>query len=158
MSQAMLLNDVIEWTQKFAKESKEVRPRDPHNIVKNILIRKGWEPEKYKPSMKSKLFEYLDEWYTLSVKKLPKPATSGLRKNPLLIKVLSHKHSRNSGGKTVLSNGWEVFSKPSVNGFETIAYNQRLNKETYPLLSPNVNNAFINHYEVVDDVISGEIS
>lgn len=52
------------------------------SIVKGILIRKGWDPDKYLPNMKDDLNYYLDQWYELSVKKLPAPATAARRRNP----------------------------------------------------------------------------
>lgn len=65
-------SDIEEWSI--------LNTRDPE-IVENICIRKGWDPTKYSSSMKSALFDWLDQWYTLSIKKLSTPATS-LRRNP----------------------------------------------------------------------------
>jgi len=49
--------------------------------VEAILKRKGWDLDKYLPSMEDDLNYYLDQWYELSVKKLPAPATAR-RRNP----------------------------------------------------------------------------
>lgn len=50
--------------------------------VEGILIRNGWNPESYRDSMEKDLFYWLDQWYTLSVKNLPQPATN-YKKNPI---------------------------------------------------------------------------
>lgn len=49
--------------------------------VEDILIRGGWNPDLYQSHMIDDLYNYLDDWYTLSIKNLPKPATSR-RRNP----------------------------------------------------------------------------
>lgn len=67
--------DIAEWASNHG--------RDP-SAVESILIRKGWDPSRYLPGMKGDLFHYLNEWYTLAVKKLPAPATS-LRRNPVVL-------------------------------------------------------------------------
>jgi len=67
------------WEQDIASWASR-NNRDP-DTVEGILLSKGWKPKKYQASMKEDLFYYLDQWYTLAVKKLPKPATN-LRKNP----------------------------------------------------------------------------
>lgn len=66
------LEDVEEW----AKSNN----RNPSK-VEAICIRHGWNPEKYTSRMKDELFDWLDDWYTLSIKKLSKPATR-YQKNP----------------------------------------------------------------------------
>lgn len=67
------------WGQHVA--SWAAKNNKKPSIVKGILIRKGWDPEKYLPSMEKDLNYYLDQWYELSVKKLPTPATAR-RRNP----------------------------------------------------------------------------
>jgi hypothetical protein len=64
--------DIEEWSQNNQRDAE---------TVSGICVRKGWEPEKYLPSMKKQLFDWLDQWYTLSIKKLPPPATAS-RRNP----------------------------------------------------------------------------
>jgi len=64
--------DIANWADRNS--------RNPEKVEK-ICIRKGWDPNSYTPSMQKNLFEWLDAWYTLSVKTLPSPATS--RKNPI---------------------------------------------------------------------------
>lgn len=63
--------DIEEWAS--------TNNRDPSK-VEAICLRNGWIPEKYHSEMKDDLFDFLNQWYTLSIKKLPKPAT--YRKNP----------------------------------------------------------------------------
>lgn len=50
------------------------KKRDPEK-VKRILRKHKWLAGSYSPDMKSKLETWLNSWYTLSIKKLPKPAT-----------------------------------------------------------------------------------
>lgn len=68
------------WGQHIA--SWAVRNDKKPSAVKGILIRKGWDPDKYLPNMKDDLNYYLDQWYELSIKKLPAPATAARRRNP----------------------------------------------------------------------------
>lgn len=65
-------SDIEDWAQRHQRSPE---------TVSAICIRKGWEPDKYHSAMKRQLFDWLDLWYTLSVKKLPTPATS-LKRNP----------------------------------------------------------------------------
>lgn len=67
------------WKEHIQVYSKS-RNRDPAK-VEAILLRKGWKPSLYREEMREQLFDFLDKWYTLSVKNLPAPATS-LRRNP----------------------------------------------------------------------------
>jgi len=66
--------DIQEWSNKRGKD---------HEKQEKILIFDGWEPEKYRSSMKASLFSYLDKWHLLSDKDMPTPLTSSqLRQNP----------------------------------------------------------------------------
>ena len=69
--------DIVSWAKKAGRDPDE---------VEGILIKGhkgvGWDPKTYQPSMKNDLYHYLQQWYTLSVKKLPIPATA-VRKNPI---------------------------------------------------------------------------
>lgn len=67
------------WDQHIEQYAAR-NDKDPSR-VEGILIRGGWEPAQYHASMKSELFDYLDDWYTLSIKTLPTPATQN-RRNP----------------------------------------------------------------------------
>lgn len=69
----------MSWEQDI-EEWSENNDRDPTKVEK-ICIRHGWRPEKYLPEMKSDLNYWLDQWYTLSIKTLPQPATN-FRRNP----------------------------------------------------------------------------
>jgi len=69
----------MSWDSDIDEYCK-LRGREPQH-VRTILKRKAWNKKLYQPSMKSELFEFLDKWYTLSIKKLPSPATN--RKNPI---------------------------------------------------------------------------
>jgi hypothetical protein len=142
----------LEHIREWAKRHK----RDPKKVEK-ILIREGWSRNKYKPSMKQKLFNYLDEWYTLSIKSLPKPATS-YKRNPLSIYVVDDIFSPDGFARTVFSNGWIIDSRPSKKGFTSVAFNKELNKETYPEKTKSLIGFVLNHHNMIDDVIAGEIS
>lgn len=61
--------------------------------TEKVAIRGGWNPQKYKSSMRRSLHKWLTEWYTLSIKKLPEPATA--RRNP--IKLNNFKKLRRLG-------------------------------------------------------------
>jgi hypothetical protein len=141
---------IREWTAKYAEETGEADLRDPYNIDKNILRHNGWDPDAYDPSMKPDLFRYLDMWYKLSEKTMPKPATAP--------KVITNSFSGDEGlGETALSNGWTVTSKPRDSFFISLAFNEQLNKEIYPLYSHSISELNINHYVLVDDIIAGVI-
>lgn len=64
-------NDIDDYCRSRGKERQK---------VVGILTRKGWDSQNYHSSMKDNLFGWLDQWYTLSIKKLPEPAT--IRRNP----------------------------------------------------------------------------
>jgi hypothetical protein len=86
--------DIAFWADRNGRKADK---------VEKIAINKGWEPKKYQSSMRAALIDYLDNWYTLSVKVLPEPATKNVknRKNPL----------RTNGQKyTKLSNGWRIWT------------------------------------------------
>lgn len=68
-------NDINEYCQS--------RDKDLSKVI-GILTRKGWDPYNYRASMKTDLFNWLDQWYTLSVKNLPAPATK-YKRNPVEI-------------------------------------------------------------------------
>ena len=74
--------DITAWAKKNNKDPK---------IVEKIVIRKGWEPTKYLSSMRDNLHSYLDQWYTLSIKALPTPATNN-RKNPVPLSLMVIPH------------------------------------------------------------------
>lgn len=86
--------DIIEYCQSRQKEKRK---------VEGILTRKGWESQDYHSSMKDSLFEWLDQWYTLSVKKLPAPATS-YQPNPTEAPPKIYRHM------TRLPGGWLVLT------------------------------------------------
>jgi len=56
--------------------------------VERILVRGGWEPDLYHSTMRDDLFSWLDSWYYLATKVLPRPATAA----PL---ELIHKKEKN---------------------------------------------------------------
>lgn len=71
-----LTRDIRSWIRlTFNKITAERLRR-----IRNILKRSGWNLSQYHSSMKSDLHKWLTDWYTLSVKRLPQPAT--LRQNP----------------------------------------------------------------------------
>ncbi len=67
----MWLEHIEDYSENRKKDAKR---------VEGILIKGGWDSSTYKSRMKKDLFRYLDDWYTLSIKTLPVPAT--LRRNP----------------------------------------------------------------------------
>lgn len=127
--------DIAEWAKKH--------DRDPA-IVENILIKKGWKPAKYQPTMKSELFHYLNEWYTLSVKTLPTPATKGRRRNPIEVFNL----------ETELASGWTIITESNKQGtkFRTYAFNSQLDVTTPTIFSTSRTKAFIFHDDLAVDL------
>lgn len=104
-------SDIAEWARKHQQEP---------SVMEGIALRKGWEPSKYKASMKSSLFDFLTKWYTLSVKTLPEPATAK-RRNPAPSNVEKY---------TKLSNGWRIWTFDSGDElFTTIASDGKSYKE-----------------------------
>jgi hypothetical protein len=85
--------DISSWANRNDREVDK---------VEKIAIREGWKPKNYRPSMKDALFDYLDKWYTLSIKILPEPATKN-RRNPSQIKIQGSKFTK-------LSNGWKIWT------------------------------------------------
>jgi hypothetical protein len=78
--------DIKDWVRKWFKTN------DPKQIARTRAIaEQKWDPnydpsiqkdpDGYDSSMRKDLHHWLDNWYTLSVKDMPKPAT--LRKNPI---------------------------------------------------------------------------
>jgi hypothetical protein len=98
-------SDIAAWAKRNNK--------DPER-VSNIAMRKGWDPNRYTASMQKQLFDYLDKWYTLSVKVLPTPATA-LRRNPVdlsdPIEIVE------------LQSGWTIWVIPEGDKYTTIASN-----------------------------------
>jgi len=66
------IEDVTGWAR--------LNGRDPKK-VERILLRHGWNPQRYRAEMRTNLNHWLDQWYTLSIKTLPSPATAR-KKNP----------------------------------------------------------------------------
>ena len=102
-------DDIASWAAKNGQEPE---------TVGSIATGKGWEPNKYQPSMKRALFDYLDQWYTLSVKTLPAPATKNAkRRNPA--------RSAHVQKFTKLSNGWKIWILQDKNSYthSTVASN-----------------------------------
>ena len=66
-------SDIKEWPSTHRRDVDR---------QKGILLDDGCDPNKYQPSMKKELFEYLDKWHTLHIKNMPQPATSKRRRNP----------------------------------------------------------------------------
>lgn len=95
--------DIIEYCQSREKEKRK---------VEGILIRKGWELQNYNSSMKDSLFEWLDQWYTLSIKNLPTPATS-YRSNPTKTSSKAYRHM------TRLPGGWLILTSYARGKFLT---------------------------------------
>ena len=122
-------NDIAEWAHKHQQEP---------SVMEKIAIKKGWDASKYKPSMKSELFDFLTKWYTLSVKTLPEPATSKLRKNPTPDNIEKY---------TKLSNGWRIWTLENGQLFTTIASNGQKYKE---FTDNDLNTAFKLHDSFVD--------
>lgn len=130
------------WKSDVKKWAK-ANDRDP-SVVEGILVKNGWVPAKYTASMKEQLNYYLDQWYTLSVKTLPKPATNNKRRNP------SHRFTL----ETPLESGWVVLteSNKSGNKFRTLAFNEALQISTPQVLSRSRTEAFLFHDGLAEDL------
>lgn len=108
--------------------------------VEGILVRKGWNPENYRASMRDSLFSYLDKWYTLSIKNLPEPAT---KRNP----AQSYEHT------TELPDGWEVRTNSSIDGFLTTV--TQFGRLVYRTLDSSIIDAETTHVECIEDIYEG---
>jgi hypothetical protein len=116
--------DIAFWANNNGREA---------NKVEKIAINKGWEPKKYQTSMRPALLDYLDNWYTLSVKVLPEPATKSVknRKNPFKkysdddLEAKQHwdraLRANNCQKYTKLSNGWRIWTLQDENTYRIIA-------------------------------------
>ena len=140
-------DDIAAWAYRNDKE--------PHK-VKGILAREGWDPDSYKASMKKKLHNFLDKWYTLSIKNLPEPAT--YRSNPINInKIIKEiKAPLRRFAYAILSNGWRIdtFFDRQAQSFLTIAYNNSLEKELEPEYSYSISESLYNHDLVVRELLA----
>jgi len=92
----------MKWDADVTKWAKNNR-REPGK-VKGLLVRSGWAPDQYVASMQQYLFYWLDQWYTLSVKNMPQPATT-VRSNP------------------IDSTHYVVITMPFVSGYATYKFN-----------------------------------
>lgn len=126
--------DIAFWASKNSRETSE---------VEKIAINKGWEPAKYQDSMRDSLLDFLDKWYTLSVKTLPEPATkTSNRRNPIEIAGWAHKYTK-------LSNGWRIWTIQEGDGYSVIASDSN----RYIEYSNNsLNDSVILHKEVVNQL------
>lgn len=117
----------------WSKDIREWCTRNGHDpeVQENVLKNKGWDPSKYQPSMKTALYDYLKQWNTLAVKKLPTPATS-TRKNP------TQKKSKKFLKKkfTALPSGWKIWTFKGSHKYTTVATNGEKFMEFNGLLYP----------------------
>jgi len=126
---------------KDIEEYAHSRNKEPAK-VQGILQRDGWDESNYKSSMKKALFEWLDQWYTLSIKNLPTPATA-LRRNPVI-------RSENYRRVTRLPHGWSVLTYLS----EGVYYTQVLNKgQHYAEINSTKEDADLMHTQLVKKVL-----
>jgi len=142
------------WKSHIAEWARS-NDREPSK-VEGILIREGWDPKDYDTSMRRDLYKFLDKWYTLSVKTLPKPAT--LRSNPLFLnKIIKEiKAPLKKFAYAVLSNGWRIdtFFDRSSREFLTLAYNPSLKKELEPAYSDTMSESLFNHDLTVRELLA----
>lgn len=117
------------------EEYCQLRGKDPAK-VEAILLRKGWNPDNYSPSMRSALFNYLDKWYTLSIKNLPEPAT---RKNPI-----TYHHT------TELPYGWKVETLSHGNQYKTLV--SKGGQVVHCAVDLSIMNAESTHLNCVEDI------
>jgi len=111
--------DISFWAKKNNQEFATAE----RIAKKGTKTEKGWDPTKYDSStMRAALFDYLNQWYTLSVKTLPIPATK--RKNPIKSKTRTQKFTK-------LSNGWKIWTVQDQRSYThaTIASNGRRHLE-----------------------------
>lgn len=138
---------IAAWANRNDKESCK---------AEGILVREGWDPDSYRASMKEELHTFLDKWYTLSVKNLPKPAT--YRSNPIhLNKIIKEiKAPLKRFAYAILSNGWRVdtFFDKGSQSFLTLAYNNLLEKELDPEHSDSISESLYNHDLAVRELLA----
>ena len=127
---------ISDWSRK--------NDRDP-SIVEGILLRNGWDPSKFDLSMKDQLIDYLDQWYTLSIKELPEPATKNLRRNPY----------SNYNLISRLKSGWTVLTRSNSSGtkFKTSANNKILGLQLPTKISRSRAEAFLAHDDYAEDLV-----
>jgi hypothetical protein len=131
------------WNNDIEDYAKS-RSKDPAK-VEGILQRDGWEATKYTSSMKKALFEWLDQWYTLSIKNLPAPATAARRKNPTTV-AFAESYKRT----TKLPGGWTVMTFLAEDEFLT----QVLNKgQQYAKTDRSKRDADLTHTQLVERIL-----
>jgi len=135
-----------EWDEDISNYCKS-RSREPSK-VEGILSREGWESTKYKASMKDALFAWLDQWYTLSIKNLPTPATSGssLRCNPSVSSFETYKRV------TKLPDGQQVTTSMLSKG----KYLTKSNVwQQYAKIDGSQEDADITHIQFIEEILYG---
>lgn len=110
--------------EKHTQEYAAKVGHDPSR-VRGILDRGGWEADKYTPDMKPQLFNWLDQWYTLSNKNIPQPATKA-RRNPDYGSSFYRRFTR-------LPNGWTILTEKTAKSFVTRATNSEVQHAKYNL-------------------------
>lgn len=128
------------WDKDIEEYAKS-RKKDPYK-VEGILQRDGWEAAKYSPSMKKALFEWLDQWYTLSIKNLPTPATA-TRRNP----TTTHKAYRRM---TKLPGGWTVLTFLNNDAYQTQVLNRG---QQYAKIDRSRQDADLTHAQLVERIL-----
>jgi hypothetical protein len=116
------------------------RKKERH-IVIGILTRKGWNSQNYQPSMKTNLFDWLDQWYTLSIKNLPEPAT---KRNPStqVYRRMTH-----------LPGGWRIVTSYTNGEYLTQVRN---NGPQFVKIDRSKTEADITHTELVERILRGD--
>lgn len=143
---------MVAWQDDINLYAKR-RKKDPKKIEK-ILINKGWEPVNYTTEMKNALFDFLDKWYTLSIKELPKPATQ--RTNPISFILFDKYCLKKDSIKTIISNGKVINSKPKNAGYISIVFDVNSHKIIKSFFSRTLVDLILMHYDLVEYVRRGK--
>lgn len=117
------------------------RKKERHKVI-GILTRKGWNSQDYQSSMKNDLFNWLDQWYTLSVKNLPEPATT--RCNPI---------AQTYRRMTRLPGGWRITTSYIDNEYLTQVLNDGLQ---FVKIDRSKTDADVTHTELVERILRGD--
>jgi hypothetical protein len=117
------------------------RKKERHKVI-GILTRKGWNSQEYQSSMKNDLFNWLDQWYTLSIKNLPEPATT--RRNPI---------TQTYRRMTRLPGGWRITTSYVDNEYLTQVLNNGLQ---FVRIDRSKTDADVTHTELVERILYGD--
>lgn len=147
--------DITSWTGACTCDGCRVARKDTArsynvNTISKLLQDEGWNPSKYKGSMKLQLHEYLTKWYFLAEKQMPTPATS-LRRNPSLAVIEDRVDLIKGRRQTILSNGDKIRTIGMGSKYTTYVWRHGRKKNVSH--AHYLSEAMLYHNDIIDEVV-----